>query len=87
MDIRDDSPIPDKTDQKVVDLQNLQQILIQRMSNLNDPKNPTDMHYEAEEVVIYPLMITKTLGTSLSQRGTDVERNIKQLRLINVATI
>ena len=52
----------------MMDLQNLsamqQRKVIQRTLNLN---NFTDMRYEAKAIVI------TTLGTSLSQVGTDVE--------------
>ena len=61
----------------MMDLQNLpamqQQKVIQRTLNLN---NLTNMHYEAKAVVI------KMLGTSLSQRGTDVE-NLTMIRTLN----
>ena len=61
----------------MMDLQNLptmqQQKVMQRTLNLN---NLTDMHYEADAVVI------KMLGTSLSQRGTHVE-NLTMIRTLN----
>ena len=65
----------------MMDLQNLpamqQRKVIQRTLNLN---NLTDMHYEAEAIVI------KALGTSLSQSGTDVE-NLRTLNNIVIITL
>ena len=49
----------------MMDLQNLP--AMQQRTVILSLNNLTDMHFEAEAIVI------KMLGTSLSQRGTDVE--------------
>ena len=81
VDMADDSSITDKTYQRSGGpLESSTCIDPERVQSKKSKQSP-DIHYNAEEFVIYPQIIAETLGTSLYLRGTDIEV------LINVATI